>query len=372
MSESPNDVAASAEDAAVVAGNGTRLPETAHCVNAVSARELAAFVPGFRGTPVTAWMEHPAWFWRKPGATSPTLSAHFDDIPPQSPRLCLRVSATLIEVVLPDVPAWRDYHRLYALRATLPEALLAAVIAQDGARFLEDLGAALDAEITVEGVRLEGEPAPSAYWCGRWQEAQGAQTAVFWLALPDKVRAHLARKGEIALCHPELAGRCFRAVFVLTAFALPPEVRETMAGGDALLLPEWKAFQSGLAPGQLVVEGAFTVDVRRTPEGDLALSGPVRHEVAPEPLELRLVVGGEVALPVGEVAAWCAAGEASGRVTLPQQRLVKGFFGGRLLVWGRVGKVGEADVFKIEGRAEHAGRSAETVSVSGGCAEACP
>lgn len=224
---------------------------------------------------------------------------------------------------LADSPAFAELHRLWPMRAEVPEPILLALVEKDCGPFLQLLENAARRQLKVVGLAGGADEGGLSLRVCR----EGDDVIAFAITASTKLVNALGKLAFIDTSDASVRDETVQAVCELASFTLPQEELESLAPGDMLLLPE-----IGSVPPRLIVCERFLVDEngvsRQADDGRLHVQGA---EVTP--------------MTLGELFDH-AASPAPAAVSAPRGlRLV---FGDKTVACGRLDSLCGHNAFAVE------------------------
>ncbi|MBO7483453.1 MAG: hypothetical protein J6U17_06185 [Kiritimatiellae bacterium] len=291
----------------------------------MKASEILGAIPRWANAAPAALVASPAW----------AMPCRLGDDPCTMRLDALRPADTLDLAValedephvlsLADTPRFPELHRLWSVRADVPEAILLALVEKEAGPLLQLIENAAHRQLRVAGLAAapDGE---SARLFARVSSAEGDVLSFAITSSPALV-ASLGRLVFIDTNHPSVREETVPAVLTVAAFTLSAAELASLSVGDALLVPEADA-----NPPSLVADGRLLVDANGV--APFADDGRLRVESA-DPLDVTL----------GFLFDHAASPSAVARRPTPQLRLV---FAGRTVACGRMERVADQCAFVVE------------------------
>ena len=152
-----------------------------------------------------------------------------------------------------DSPAFPGLGAVWASRADVPEPVLLALVEKDCGELLQLLENAVHKQLQIVGLSAEA-PADERTMFARITQPDDAPPIVFSLDLSQAVSSALGLLRNIDTSHPSVREVKLPAEAEFASFALPAADRESLATGDALLLPETETL-----PPRVIVAGKFVL-----------------------------------------------------------------------------------------------------------------
>ena len=151
-------------------------------------------------------------------------------------------------------PAFPELGAIWASRAEVPEPILLALVEKDCGEFLQLLENAVRRQIRVEGIADASARDDSRTVAAQVTFPDDAPPIAFTLDISASVSAALGQLRNIDVSHAEIRDAKLPAEIEYATFSIPAAQLESLAAGDALLLPEVETM-----PPRLVAGGKFAV-----------------------------------------------------------------------------------------------------------------
>jgi len=153
-----------------------------------------------------------------------------------------------------DSPSFPDLHALWAERASMPEAVLLALVEKECGPLLQLLENAVRRQLSVVGFAPSAPSADESMIYARVVGADGQDKASFALTATPAVTAVLGSLRFIDVAHPAVRDESLSVEREFAAFSFPAADASTIEVGDSVLLPE-----VGTVEPRFVVDGRFIV-----------------------------------------------------------------------------------------------------------------
>lgn len=211
--------------------------------------EIMAALPQWRGAKAADILASPAW-------AMPCRLGDAQDVmrldairPADVLSLAIRFEDEPHTLGLAPSPRFPELSRLWPSLAEVPEQILLALVERECGPFLQMLENAMRRQLKIDGISKD-TPGPES-------QAIAAHIADITFTLTRSVTLVEAfgQSRYIDLTHPSIRETQLSAECEYAAFALPQEDIDSLATGDALLLPE-----IGSIKPCLIVDGRFVLD----------------------------------------------------------------------------------------------------------------
>ena len=220
-----------------------------------------------------------------------------------------------------DSPRFAQLHKLWAVRAEVPDPVLLALVEQECAPLLQALENALRRMLKIDGL----ESAPSADDRTLFATLGDIAFSISRAPFIDETFGILR---NIDLAHESVRAISLPAQLERAAFAVPPGDLASLAPGDYILTPE-----IGTISPRLIVDGRFVAD-------DTGVA-PFESDS-----RARLRDAEGLSITLGELFDWCSAPHAPANRPVKDLKLLAP--SGKLIANGTFGKLAGANAFIVQ------------------------